>query len=843
MSAIPRKKRFSQSSSNSELSSPSTSVLLSTEGNQQQQQETKQFTIPKKKHKKHTTLTSSTNTSTSTPTIHVQPSKQKNLEMPVAASTAVASSSWDKRGEYQKPFHNSTVNIISQSPFIIGIQNKYIPKDIFHIIPQQKRRPPRQRIRQSLSTVSSSQEVSTKRTTTTTTPTQFSRLRRSSGRNSTRKRKLYVEKDESDSDFLEDSSQEDEMEEEKGWNDKQNNDGVYREEEEEEYEQIPKKRSAMKKRLHKMSTTASRNSNSSSRASPSMKAGKDVSIMEIDISSSSNLHSHPQQNSMIINTEDIMAPPNGTLPSLWYSQEIYTHVWVIEKIIGWKVRRKVSISYNNGSDNNNKNDHKNDNHHIPNISHSAIEQGDDQNKAESSSSAAAEIMNTTTNSTEQLNESMSKELSDKLINYYISKSSTKRMELSRICPIRCPMVLKAYVGQQGRKMLPLTTQKEEELAKEGQLLQPRVQEKTLKSDDARNDVQQTQVQQQQQQPQPNTAIEKDQPCVKLNLSSEDDVEEVLLIKWRGKSHLHCSWERPRDLELYDTTNNTAKGKIKRYYQSQHMAYGKDWRKVLRRRGRGGDTEGSDNGGNDGGSNKNIIHLNDMMDSEEYFPPEYMEVERIMACDETEMNMSVFSLQRELNLQAENENETTRLSSSAAAVAVVGGDLGSHSIPKQELEEEAENLSFLDEEKPWDPEDNVRYVVKWKSLQLTEITWEYWIHIKHQCVDEAEDFWYRQKPSVDVLNAKREQSHPSMRDYKKLSSSPIFGISSMKRPVGKLDQSKDNDDNDAITNNTDISQSSEGLKLRSYQLEGVNWLIWNWWNKRSCILADEMVSFP
>lgn len=31
----------------------------------------------------------------------------------------------------------------------------------------------------------------------------------------------------------------------------------------------------------------------------------------------------------------------------------------------------------------------------------------------------------------------------------------------------------------------------------------------------------------------------------------------------------------------------------------------------------------------------------------------------------------------------------------------------------------------------------------------------------------------------------------------------------------------------------------GLRLRDYQLEGVNWLSWNWWNRRSCILADEM----
>ncbi|KAG5186809.1 SNF2 family N-terminal domain-containing protein [Tribonema minus] len=31
----------------------------------------------------------------------------------------------------------------------------------------------------------------------------------------------------------------------------------------------------------------------------------------------------------------------------------------------------------------------------------------------------------------------------------------------------------------------------------------------------------------------------------------------------------------------------------------------------------------------------------------------------------------------------------------------------------------------------------------------------------------------------------------------------------------------------------------GLRLREYQLEGVNWLLWNWWHKRPSILADEM----
>ena len=29
------------------------------------------------------------------------------------------------------------------------------------------------------------------------------------------------------------------------------------------------------------------------------------------------------------------------------------------------------------------------------------------------------------------------------------------------------------------------------------------------------------------------------------------------------------------------------------------------------------------------------------------------------------------------------------------------------------------------------------------------------------------------------------------------------------------------------------------KLRPYQLEGVNWLLFSWFNGRNCLLADEM----
>ena len=36
-----------------------------------------------------------------------------------------------------------------------------------------------------------------------------------------------------------------------------------------------------------------------------------------------------------------------------------------------------------------------------------------------------------------------------------------------------------------------------------------------------------------------------------------------------------------------------------------------------------------------------------------------------------------------------------------------------------------------------------------------------------------------------------------------------------------------------------SRFKDGNTLRSYQLEGMNWLVFNWYNRTNCILADEM----
>lgn len=60
-------------------------------------------------------------------------------------------------------------------------------------------------------------------------------------------------------------------------------------------------------------------------------------------------------------------------------------------------------------------------------------------------------------------------------------------------------------------------------------------------------------------------------------------------------------------------------------------------------------------------------------------------------------------------------------------------------------------------------------------------------------------------------------------------SPVFGVK--KRTfLGVIDE----EGKDA-----NPQEEESGLVLREYQLTGLNWLRWNWYNNRSSILADEM----
>lgn len=183
-----------------------------------------------------------------------------------------------------------------------------------------------------------------------------------------------------------------------------------------------------------------------------------------------------------------------------------------------------------------------------------------------------------------------------------------------------------------------------------------------------------------------------------------------------------------------------------------------------------------------------------------------------------MDLSIFAKQRGLNLVSQNkspdENDDEIDNGGVLRSSLTG--CVTNSVGRNECE-----IS-----KDWDPEDYVRYVIKWKGLPAAEMTWEYWKDLKMDFVDVVEDYWLRQKrPSSGEL---RSKSHPNVRDFKKLKESPIFGISKVERPIVGFQCSSEieseSDENEVI------------LRLREYQLEGVNWLLWNWWNHRSCILA-------
>jgi chromodomain-helicase-DNA-binding protein 7 len=323
------------------------------------------------------------------------------------------------------------------------------------------------------------------------------------------------------------------------------------------------------------------------------------------------------------------------------------------------------------------------------------------------------------------------------------------------------------------------------------------------------------------------------------VTSTTEREEVLLVKWRGRSYLHCSWERKRDLEKFDhsTQLGSARAKISRFYQSQTLTLGEDWKQILEDGRKAASTPTghhahhphSPNGTQSAAVDPSDANKEDGSDEEEYFSPIYLEVERILGCDENELDMDVLARQRAINIRDEKKALKKREEDDAEEEKWLKGE----AVESAEADKAHANIEEMEENGVWDPEDNVRYIVKWKGLQLNDATWEYWIDIKRDFVNEVEDFWYRQQvPSPNDVKKLLNSTHPHPKDFKKMTESPLFGVSSLERPVAKLDDGED----DEAPGDADTGPA---LKLRAYQLEGVNWLLWNWYNKRSCILADEM----
>ncbi|XP_068451305.1 chromodomain-helicase-DNA-binding protein 6 isoform X2 [Clinocottus analis] len=97
------------------------------------------------------------------------------------------------------------------------------------------------------------------------------------------------------------------------------------------------------------------------------------------------------------------------------------------------------------------------------------------------------------------------------------------------------------------------------------------------------------------------------------------------------------------------------------------------------------------------------------------------------------------------------------------------------------------------------EEVTHYLVKWCSLSYEEATWELQEDLDPEKIKEFEGI---QKLPADL----RHMERPPPDKWQ------------------KLDHSKD---------------YRNGNQLREYQLEGMNWLLFNWYNRKNCILADEM----
>ena len=447
---------------------------------------------------------------------------------------------------------------------------------------------------------------------------------------------------------------------------------------------------------------------------------------------------------------EIDSPPPGHLPSLWYSREQFLHVFVLEKVLGYKTRPVTTLE----------------------ICESIKSEEGDEANAPPVLSAGGSF---------HLDFDNALKLKDKAI-VDTANDFRKRREISRINPCGCPYVKEIAAKQE----LETST---------------------------------------------STGLGLKFKVVK----SKSEREEVYLVKWRGRSYIHCSWERAGDLAKFDqsTQHGAARAKISKFIQGQVIALGPDWKKELEdaRKAEASPVTHSHHShkptADSGTTISEANHVDEEIDDVDYFTPIFIEVDRICGCDESELDMTVLARQRALNFRAERDALKKREQEDCDEAKWFKGTQEDSAISP------AKHKAVDENGEEYDPEDYVQYIVRWKGLQLTEATWEYWIDIKHDFVDEVEDFWLRQQaPSPDDAEEMSSERHPHPRSFKKLNESPVFGISNIKRQVAKLG------DDEIIETPSDSDEGSV-FKLRGYQLEGVNWLLWNWYNQRSCILADEM----
>jgi chromodomain-helicase-DNA-binding protein 7 len=165
------------------------------------------------------------------------------------------------------------------------------------------------------------------------------------------------------------------------------------------------------------------------------------------------------------------------------------------------------------------------------------------------------------------------------------------------------------------------------------------------------------------------------------------------------------------------------------------------------------------------------------------------------------------------------------------------------LPTEEEEDTNLNEKYLTQEElsliNLDSEVEKLFLVKWKNLSYTEVTWECESLIK--CPEKINDFHRFNKALDSVVRqemidlntnfskimgliADKKRFNPNSSQVQNLLNLIDFPTYDFKNNIQQLCKSPSFKDN---------------RQLREYQITGLNWLLKNWNNKRNSILADEM----
>lgn len=129
---------------------------------------------------------------------------------------------------------------------------------------------------------------------------------------------------------------------------------------------------------------------------------------------------------------------------------------------------------------------------------------------------------------------------------------------------------------------------------------------------------------------------------------------------------------------------------------------------------------------------------------------------------------------------------------------------------ENLDEDPFNPDFIETDRVLDVSEHTdsqtgekatHYLVKWKSLPYEDSTWELEKDVDSVKIEQF--YQFTKIPPKDKWKPKRR---PTAEQWKQLPETPVY---------------------------------KGGNTLRPYQLEGLNWLKFSWYNSHNCILADEM----